>query len=229
MKSPTGRGFAGMYRTNYKLRKSRILRNFGGAALHGGVGVEHTFGGGAGEYRNKSKCKWCNTMKRDTTILKRARKLKGRKCYICGEDGAEMHHLIPLWMGGEDAVNNMIPLCTWHHMLMHKARSMRNQHEHKSTSGRPRAVAHVDGYKDVLNDYIECRIGHAECCERLGLSGKSRVKDTPWFKEYKQERGIKRCRNIIDCKRKGYVDDGAFVGYIEYENGERKEFYWRAA
>lgn len=166
--------------------------------------------------------------RRDQKVLRRARQAKGRRCYICGEDGAEMHHLIPLWMGGEDSVNNMIPLCTWHHMLMHKATSQRKPNEHKHVNGRPKMIDGIENYKEILDDYIECRIGHAECRRRLGVSSASHIKDAAWFKGYLKERGISSCRNRVDYWR-GRLKGGEKVGYIEYENGERQEFYWRAA
>ena len=171
--------------------------------------------------------------KRNTTqgFRKALKERYGTKCYICGEEGAELHHLIPLWMGGEDEPNNFIPLCTWHHMLMHKARSMRQGH--KSHHGRNRSVAKVEGYKYIIDDYLHCKIGTAECKKALGMTEKTAISDRVWFKEYIKEQGITAYKNNIDVIRsqersKGHKSKLDVLGWIEYEDG-RKEVFDRSA
>lgn len=167
--------------------------------------------------------------KRNTTLSFREalKERYGTKCYICGEEGAEYHHVVPLWMGGEDTINNFIPLCRWHHMLCHKGHSMRGAIK---GGGRKRATAKVGGYKYILDDYIECRIGTQECKRALGISDATGISDRKWFREYLKEKGIKAHRNNVDILRSRVNRTGKrqtnVVGWIEYNNGNREEFVW---
>lgn len=148
----------------------------------------------------------------------------GTKCYVCGEEGAEYHHLIPLWMGGEDCIENMIPLCHWHHMLMHKATTVS---PNRKGAGRKKKPA-PDGYESVLDAYFLCRISTSECKAALGLRDKQHLADMYWFNDYIRDRGIRDYRNNIDIirstyKRRGTVHDG-IVGWVEYKDGTKQEF-----
>lgn len=155
------------------------------------------------------------------------KKRRGTKCFICGDEHVEYHHLIPLWMGGEDTIDNMIALCHWHHMLMHKATSTRQTPYNGKASGRKRKT--VDGYKDILNDYLKCRIGKEECKKALGVKGN--LTDLIWFREYLEECGIADYRNNIDIYRsrvrrtgkKPSIPDG-IVEWIQYKDGRKEEF-----
>lgn len=151
----------------------------------------------------------------------------GDKCYICGESPVEYHHLIPLWRGGEDRVENFIALCPWHHMVLHGATSM---DWNRKSGGRHRSVAIVDGYKYILDDYLRCRIGTTECKDALGMQKGTALADRVWFKEYLTERGIVAYRNNIDIiKRRVERGDRRrkkAVGWAEFEDGHRETYYW---
>jgi len=42
------------------------------------------------------------------------------KCAVCGaESGLELHHILPLSMGGDNDIGNMMVLCTDHHKEIH--------------------------------------------------------------------------------------------------------------
>ena len=41
-------------------------------------------------------------------------------CAVCGtEDDLELHHIIPLSMGGLSGIDNLMPLCHGHHVEIH--------------------------------------------------------------------------------------------------------------
>ena len=195
-------------------------------------GLSNICSKGGGEYldhqKHNARSRKESAMERKSltpTFRKQLKEVYGTKCKICGEDGAEYHHLIPVWMGGEDTIENFIPVCRWHHMLMHKARSMRMEHK---GGGRRRSVACVDGYKYIINDYLHCMIGTAECKKALGLTEKTGLSDRVWFREYIKELGIAKYRNNVDILRRkkatyGHADKD-IVGWIEYTDGRREEF-----
>lgn len=168
---------------------------------------------------------------RNTTPLFRKQLVEtyGTKCKICGEDGAEYHHLIPLWKGGEDVIENFVPLCRWHHMLLHNANA-RPRWKCKN-SGRSRKIANTSGYKYILDDYLHCKIGTKECKESLGMTKSTALSDRKWFREYVKECGIKAYKNNIDVLRSqdkrlhgNHYTQKQEVGWIEYEDGRKEVF-----
>lgn len=143
----------------------------------------------------------------------------GTKCYICGEEGAEYHHLLPLWMGGEDIITNFIPLCRWHHMLMHG----RNQ-KWKTGGGRPKAITGNEEWRKVLDDYFSCRIGAKECKKLLGLNDHTGISDRKYVREYMKEKKIRKHRNNVDIQSRMKTVRKEITGWIEYEDGSRITF-----
>ena len=52
-------------------------------------------------------------IKRDQKVVNETRNRDGDVCQCCGcGDGCEVHHIEPLFLGGEDALTNTICLCT---------------------------------------------------------------------------------------------------------------------
>lgn len=153
----------------------------------------------------------------------------GTKCYVCGEEGAEYHHLIPLWMGGEDCIENMIPLCHWHHMLMHRATSQRPRGTSGKQGGRPKLALPAE-YETILDWYFHSRIGAKECKALLGMAQGTKMTDKDWFRDYMVKHGIVAYRNNVDLIRQKLKKnkDATYdvVGWMKYENGVRQEFHW---
>lgn len=152
----------------------------------------------------------------------------GTECVNCGDsENIEYHHAVPLEVGGTNNFKNIIPLCRTCHMkihMQHFAKAKRNE-KLKKVSGRKRV--HADNYKELLMDFLTCKISKSECKERLGVNGN--FVDTVWFEEFKKENKIKRYRNNIDLLNSsvnGGVVEGKQVGYLEFENGERHLFVW---
>lgn len=51
-------------------------------------------------------------MKRDTSNIKKVLIRDLNLCRACGMSGKEVHHIIPMIMGGRDEIDNMITLCS---------------------------------------------------------------------------------------------------------------------
>ena len=59
----------------------------------------------------------------------------GGKCNICDSEWTsilEIHHLIPLSLGGTNDIHNLIPLCPNCHRIVHMWRRSLNNHNHNS-------------------------------------------------------------------------------------------------
>lgn len=144
----------------------------------------------------------------------------GTRCYMCGsEEEIEWHHIKPLWMGGEDTFENMMPVCYWCHKAITKRmpKTAKQVKPHKKI-GRPRKTP--KGYKDIVGRYIRCEIGTKECVKQLGMKKGTHISDCTWYKEYLQEHGIDSFRNNVDIRlsKKGMIPKGAPVGKIAYKN-----------
>ena len=62
------------------------------------------------------------------------RELKGTTCCNCGldcKDNIIFHHIVPISIGGNDAINNIVPICSVCHDLIHTGREkeLRKQSE----------------------------------------------------------------------------------------------------
>lgn len=154
----------------------------------------------------------------------------GKACVNCdADDVVEYHHIVPLEVGGTNKFSNIVPLCLTCHMAVHMGNLKKAQRaaKRRMLSGRKRICP--EGYKEILNDYLECRIGKKECVERLGLNN-LRLTDYVWFKEYIKEKSISRYRNNIDtinCSHNRGVGNGRELGRILHEDGTIRIFYWQ--
>lgn len=61
--------------------------------------------------------KKANTL--DPLLRKKVRARDGNVCRYCGQRGEQVHHILYRSQGGPDCPNNLILLCTEHHMLVH--------------------------------------------------------------------------------------------------------------
>lgn len=82
------------------------------------------------------------------------RKLLGdRCCRGCGQDAAEGHHVLHRSQGGDDHIDNIIPLCDWCHDLYH---------ESFEDDSRQVAVEIGRKLRAVEVDYVLDRLGDIE-------------------------------------------------------------------
>lgn len=124
------------------------------------------------------------------------------KCAICANnDILEIHHIIPLSEGGDNAEDNLILLCACCHAAVHqRAFSQLNYHKNYS----------ID-YKSaipVLQAYFNKEIGAKETKERLNLSPKTHLSESAVYKRYKREFGISpNFKNTLDMQKKRRTPD----------------------
>jgi hypothetical protein len=61
------------------------------------------------------------------------KELKGTICCNCGldcKDEITYHHIVPISLGGNDVINNIVPLCAKCHGLIHHATASNNAISH---------------------------------------------------------------------------------------------------
>lgn len=152
---------------------------------------------------------------------------RGTACFNCGStEEIEWHHVVPLEIGGNHTLTNLVPLCKSCHMAVtHHQLILQTAGRVRRGGGRKRIIP--DNYKDILSDYIHCKITKTECTSRLGLSAKNTANDASWFKEYLEEIGVKSFRNNLEIiMKKGGLTQGKPVGNIKYTDGAIEILYY---
>ena len=171
------------------------------------------------------------------------------RCISCGREDITWHHVVPIEIGGADKISNIVPLCSDCHMNVHLQKSITERLQSARASvgkfgGRHRSMP--DNYKEILNDYVFCRIGKKELSARWGVTVTSRkdpTKQIPvdmvrltgksWYRDYLKELGIAKVENRVDFghdKRnpRTYIKPGDYVGTITYISGEVKDIYYQS-
>jgi len=165
------------------------------------------------------------------------------RCCSCGSSqNIEWHHAIPLEVGGQDVFTNFVPACHSCHMAAH---SWQDQRKEKLANRKPnikggRKPIVPENYKDLLHDYIFCKIGREELGMKWnGAMGSSsgdmpeaikHLSDKSWFKAYLNELNIEKIHNGIDAHRKRThnpkrkTNGAKEKGYIIYKNGKKEIF-----
>ena len=148
----------------------------------------------------------------------------GTTCGCCGTDkNIEYHHIVHLENGGNNRITNIAPLCYSCH---NKAHSKCVYKSRDYLGGRPKAKP-IDGYEDVLEDYLNGSIGKKECSEILGVPGKTKLNDLWYYKDYLQSNGVVSHKNSIDIlkSKNNFGGKKQKVAEIVYE--DRTEIVFR--
>ena len=148
--------------------------------------------------------------------------IHGHKCYNCGSDlYVELHHVVPLSLGGTNRETNIVPLCYECHKKAHGAREMR-RHIRPHNVGRPKR-SKPENYEKILWSYINGEIGRRECEELLGLTKSSKLTECSFYKEFLKENGIEIHKNNIDLwnanRFKNLDKTGRVAAKIYYTDG----------
>ena len=150
-----------------------------------------------------------------------AERTLGNVCYNCGStECTELHHVVPLKLGGTNNISNIVVLCSRCHKAAHNGRHIRD-YQNKKISGRPHNASKSE-MDAAFNKFIHGKIGTAECKELIHISPKSKIKDMKYFKKYLKDHGIKDVRNSVDVilKHREKIPNGYIVGYVEYIDGK---------
>jgi len=161
------------------------------------------------------------------------------RCVSCGSsENIEWHHSIPIEVGGQDTFRNLVPACHSCHVAAHSWQDTRREklkHRKPNIKGGRKYVV-PENYKELVKDYIFCKIGKEELGKRWNLAMNIASEETPdavehitdktWYRTLLNELNIKKVSNRLDmyCSRKHpekqTLREGAEIGVITYMNGE---------
>lgn len=152
----------------------------------------------------------------------------GTCCINCGRsETIELHHIVPLFLGGENRPSNIVPLCHSCHMAAHHGRHMK-EYRNNNYAGRPVKISY-DEALPILEEYFNGDIGAKEAVNKLGYSEKCHLADMPLVKKYKKENGIIKFRNNIDIHIfKECLCENKQVGYVIKKDGTHIALYYKA-
>ena len=169
------------------------------------------------------------------------------RCISCGRTDTTWHHVVPIEVGGADIMSNVVPVCNDCHIAIHAQKSLQERMACKRAKvgrmgGRKRSVP--ENYKDLLNDYVFCRIGKKGLSAKWGVKITSRkdptkqipvdmvrLVDKSWYRDYLKELGIAEVTNCVDFfandKRnpRTNIKHGEYVGTITYIDGKHIDLY----
>lgn len=155
------------------------------------------------------------------------RNVKGTSCVNCGStESIEYHHIVPLSLGGEDRIGNIVPLCRKCHMAAHHGRRI-NNYINKDLPGRKPNVTDTEAFL-ALDLFSSGEIGAKKCKQMMRVSEKTHVPELVQYKKYLQAKGIIKIKNDVDILGvNGSLTDGEMVGYVKYTNGEQLELHFK--
>lgn len=156
-------------------------------------------------------------------------RMHGNKCRYCGStENIEWHHATPLFLGGEDTLENMLPVCYFCHKIQTRIfMAVANETaKREKTGGRP--ALYPKNYDAILEDYTRCRISKSEAAKRLGKPS-VRFNGEKFLREYLRVNKISKYKNNIDIymSKHDYIMVGQRVGRIEYTNGLVEDLFWK--
>ena len=176
------------------------------------------------EYIRKTR----NVFLRESFRKKLKEKL-GTKCCNCGSsEYIEYHHIVPIVYGGTNKLTNIVPICVSCHYKAHNktnAEGIENAKKNK-TVGRKHSVPYEVCYPYIV-DYIHGRIGKKEFKAKCGYSEKYKLDKCGYIERYKRDNNIKSFKNTIDViLANGKLEEDKYVGYIQFNDGKRRELYY---
>ena len=150
-----------------------------------------------------------------------------QRCVYCGSaENLEYHHLVPVELGGDNRLSNIVPLCHAHHMVITHGGTVAQYKDGRNKGGRPRKYSYADA-KVIFDDFSHGRFGTAELRKRMHISGGTHIQDLPSYKQYLKERDIKHIKSHVDmltCKG-GHVKEFDILVTIEYLDGRVEAVY----
>lgn len=165
------------------------------------------------------------------SFRKNLKKIKPPVCMYCGSiEDIEYHHLIPVSAGGDNRLNNILPLCAECHDKVHYGQYLaKNRKINKDPGGRPRKATLTPENEQIIWEWANGKIGANACMNMLGYHKGTHLKDTRIYKEFIKKNGIQNIRNTFDVIAKnGKLTDGRQTSVIYYLDGEREFGYFRS-
>ena len=168
-------------------------------------------------------------------------KLEGG-CVNCrSKRNIELHHIVPLKLGGTNNPENIAALCN----KCHKAVTFgghANRYRSHSHDGRKPTCTQEEAFA-AYDKWSEGEICTTELKEDLKMGKGSHVKESKWYPEWKRQRGIKDVENRIEItihpgkkakqekdvhEWRAFIHDGSVTSTIYKANGEVLIFRYKS-
>ena len=144
----------------------------------------------------------------------------GTVCVCCGAmDGIDYHHILPLVLGGDNRLSNIVPICASCHGKIHGTKMMCLT-RYTNKAGRPKDKA-PEGYKELSIKYVRNEITGNELKRVCKLDKGTRISEKWWFKEVVEGEGIVAYKKVTGGKK----NKTGIVSRIWYEDGGYREIY----
>lgn len=151
------------------------------------------------------------------------------RCANCGsEDDLEIHHIVPVSLGGNDTISNLVPLCFSCHKAAHNGRDIHKylRSTGRSRGGRPSKMP-FDEFDKWFEKYLHGEIGKRKLLEVTGYCFETGPKSNVNIRRSMDVRGIDDYKNVVDLRASvSVLKDGDCVGYIKYKDGRKKNVYY---
>lgn len=179
------------------------------------------------QYDKEQKAKQKKTKQETVNVRwrKNIAREKGTACYFCGAKPVEYHHLIAIKDGGTNDPKNIIPLCHYHHRLIHRQKVSKYV---TGRGGRHTKISQEDA-NPIFDMYCGGEIGRWKLHELIGYSHKTEMKNLRIFQKYLESKGIEDMRNNIDVigTTTNSLKDGMQCGWIKYKDGRQEWMYYK--
>jgi hypothetical protein len=122
--------------------------------------------------------------------------VKGGKCLFCGSsERIEYHHIVPLAQGGDNRINNIVPLCQTCHLKAHNKKPIQGKmYKPKGRKQRPYTKAVENTLDRYFNDEISRKTAQKEL--HVAHSTFDRFKH-----RYMSEHNITDFRSHVGCSQ----------------------------
>ena len=151
-------------------------------------------------------------------------------CDGCHTGGKlEIHHIVPLALGGLDDETNCSAVCHQCHDNLHKY--LNNKTLGITSSGRK--PKYPDEWELIALDYIFGYISRKECSDLLGIHDASDIKRRQCFRNVMKGAGVEDFSNKIDFvsgwgESKRQLSPGERCGWVRFANGEKRWIFYKA-
>lgn len=164
---------------------------------------------------------------RSKAHVEEMRKRLGHKCVNCGsEENIEYHHIVPLHVGGNEVISNIVPLCYSCHKAVHNSGEIL-KYKKRINGGRKTLVSDQEAFK-IFDLYANGEIGTKKCKELLRISESTHFKDQVQYKRYIQKNKINSIKNKIDIIAvNSELKENQVIGKITYDDGAEKEIIYK--
>lgn len=152
-------------------------------------------------------------------------------CANCGStEFLEIHHVVPVEVGGTDKLTNLKLLCQKCHVLAHASLNGLKLGEKKKRGGR-KQKPRIQNWEEAIIAFVHGEMGNKTFRVLMNVGKNTKIKDPhcKWFREVLDKAGIANYENYIDyarCSKGKGIHDGDIASHVEYADGTKKNFFY---